>query len=340
MHPLAAQLLELQVQHELQALAPEPFLRDARELVNDIFAEAENTRLNQVMSPQQIMGVIQRNVVALEINGGLIELIGEAVEAVRAHILHSDTKVQDVIDRGSFEDYANKVFDLFQDRGELLEPILATPIYTEIVSDILLAVLNQYFRVAHQRGLSLPLIGSLLDSGEKWVGQFAPDFSTRLEENVKHFTVKNLKWLISKSQNIILDALSDPDLRDSVLNAWDEIRELPVAPLDDAVQSLDLNEFVVIGYEHWKRFRKSPLLIECCDTVVQYLFDKYGDEPLALLLEEVGITTEQVMIEIEALVPPALQALIENGFIEAQLRKRLSRFYQSEAVNSLLTSAP
>ncbi|HET8708633.1 MAG TPA: hypothetical protein VFM46_20165 [Pseudomonadales bacterium] len=339
MHPLAAQLLELQLQYELKALSKEHFAATAREFVADVFALTEQLTLNQVMTPEQIMGVIQRNVVELEINGGLIELIGEATAEVRAHIVGSGSHVQDVLDRSSFEEYVNKVFDLFQERGELLQPVLATPVYSQVLSDILLAVLNQYFRVAHKRGLTIPLIGDLIQSGEKLVSSYAPELSARLEESVKHFTVKNLKWLISKSQSIILEALSDPELRESVLTAWGDIGQLPVGQFDETLQSLDLSEFLVIGFEHWKRFRTTSLLIECCEVVVNYLFSKFGNETLAFLLSEVGVSETQAITEVEALAPRALNALLDNGFIETLLRKRLTRFYETDSVTLLLSPA-
>ena len=339
MHPTAEKLLELQIRHELNRLTKGVFLQDVAEFVGDLYQLAENLTLNEVMSTEQIMGVIKRNVVELEIHGGIIELVGEAVAEVRAHSMRSETTLGEVLDRHSFEEYVNKVFDLFQERDAVIRPILETPVYTQILSDILLAVLSQYFRVAHKRSLTIPLVGDLLNSSEKLFSKLVPELNLQLEESVKHFSVKNIKWLISKSQSVILEALSDQELRENVLDAWDDISHQPVGQFDETIQSLDLNEFVVIGFEHWKRFRTTDFFYQCCEIVVRYLFDKYGDEPLSVLLGDMGISQAQIVKEIQELAPPALEALIANGFIEGQLRKRLSRFYASTEVTALFDAS-
>ncbi len=120
------------------------------------------------------------------------------------------------------------------------------------------------------------------------------------------------------------------------MEIWDRFSNKPLGDLLKGMDSLDLSDFVVLGYEFWLRFRKTEYFKECYELVIDYFFEKYGDEDMAILLEDFNITHDRAIEEVKLFAPQALKVFRESGRLEAMLRKRLGSFYQSDAALACL----
>jgi DNA-binding transcriptional ArsR family regulator len=146
----------------------------------------------------------------------------------------------------------------------------------------------------------------------------------------------SLPGLISRSEQFLHSALSDEELRDSVMAAWVSLEDRTIAELHEGLGDVQLQEFVVLGYEFWLQFRKTGYFENCARAVVSHLFDKYGERPLTDLLGDMGVSREVVMAEIDAYAIPVIDVLREEGYVEALVRRRLAPFYKSAAARKIL----
>jgi hypothetical protein len=63
--------------------------------------------------------------------------------------------------------------------------------------------------------------------------------------------------------------------------------------------------------------------------VVDKLFEKYGDESLVAVLDDLGIDAALLCDEVRGFAGPIMALAAQNGFLEQRIRARLAPFYAS-----------
>ncbi len=105
-----------------------------------------------------------------------------------------------------------------------------------------------------------------------------------------------------------------------------------LAALDDD----DLIDFASIVYDGWLDVRDHAYLLTLVETGVRYFFDTYGELTLAALLEEFGLSRDDLVEEALRFAPRAVDALAESGLLAEMLRRQFGRFYASPAAREIL----
>ena len=112
----------------------------------------------------------------------------------------------------------------------------------------------------------------------------------------------------------------------------------PLADATTAFTSQDLEDFIVLGYEFWLKFRKTPYFLAVVTDVVHHLFEKYGDESLASLILDMGVTEGMIASELRTFLSPLLDHASRTGFLERELGVLLGPFYRSEEALAVLNA--
>jgi predicted polyphosphate/ATP-dependent NAD kinase len=133
------------------------------------------------------------------------------------------------------------------------------------------------------------------------------------------------------------EALDPEWLRQMADEIWDEIAAKPLSVAVEIFTPQDLEDFVVLGYEFWLKFRKTRYFATVSTEVVDRLFVKYGGESVRSVVSDMGITEEMIAEELRSFVPPLLEHARRTGFLEQRIRARFEPFYRSEAVATLLS---
>ena len=95
---------------------------------------------------------------------------------------------------------------------------------------------------------------------------------------------------------------------------------------------------MVLVYEFWLKFRKTPYFQAVYAEVVQQLFVKYGDESVFSVIEDMGISEAMIAGELSNFLVPIFEQAYSTGFMEQQLRAHFEPFYRSPALSALLQS--
>lgn len=334
--PLAKTLLELHLQHELQRFQGERFLEEVRAEVKAFLETLERVTLNDWVTPEQVMGVIQRNVVDLKISGGVTELAGEMANKVYNSKAHRETPLKDIMTARQFEEFVEKLLSLKSHRQRVVSQVLGHPVYAELVSKILYQGIMQYLAKTNVIGNSIPGVAAVFKFGKKMVDKAAPDLEANLEASLLNFIGKNMAFFIRQSEIFLNETLSDQAIKGTIMDFWDAIENKQMKHFQKGIDTLDLSEFVVLGYEFWLKYRKTEHFHNCCQVVVDAFFKKYGDQPLSVLLKEMGVSNSMILTEAEIFAPRVAELLLRNGYLEERLRVRLESFYYSDAVQELL----
>lgn len=334
---LANALLEQHVKHEMAALKGAKLRKFLEQEVDELLNHASEITLGGLTSEEQIMGVIQRIVVDMELDAGIPELAAEMATEVLNAPVQQTTSLGDIMSREQATGLLEEVLELRHQRERIISEIMAHPVYQELVSNVVYHGLVNYLYEDNLITKSVPGVGSMMKFGKRMANKAVPGLDETFERRFKAWLSESLPGLIARSEQFLHRALSDDELRDSVMAVWVSVEDRTIAELQEGLGDVQLQEFVVLGYEFWLRFRKTEYFLGCARAVVAHLYAKYGDRPIMDLLNDIGVNRDVIMAEVDALALPIVDVLREAGYVEALLRRRLSSFYKSAAAKKILS---
>lgn len=334
---LADALLEQHVKHELSSLKGAKLRRFLAQEVDELFEYASQVTLGRITSPEHVMGLIRRVVINMELDPGIPELAGEmATEVVNAPI-QKTTKLSQIITREQATGFLEQALELKQQRERVISEIMSHPVYQELVGNIVYQGVVNYLYEDNMLTKSVPGVGSMMKFGKRMANKAVPGLDESFERRFKAWLSDSLPGLISRSEQFLHKSLTDDELRDSVMAVWVSLEDHTIEELQEGLGDVQLQEFVVLGYEFWLQFRKTPYFEGCAEAVVTHLFELYGDRPLLDLMKDMGVSRDVVKGEIDGYALPVIDVLREDGYLEALIRRRLTPFYSSAAAKKLLS---
>ena len=337
---LADALLEQHVKHELASLKGKSLRRFLEQEVDELFEYANRVTLGRLTSAEQVMGLIQRIVVDMELDAGIPELAGEMATKVLNADVQKETPLGEIISRDQATGFLEQALELKQQRERVISEIMSHPVYQELVSNLVYQGVVNYLYEDNVITKSVPGVGSFMKFGKRMANKAVPGLDESFERRFKAWLSDSLPGLISRSEQFLHKSLSDDELRDSVMAVWVSLEDRTIADLQEGLGDIQLQEFVVLGYEFWLQFRKTPYFEGCVSAVVNHLFTLYGDRPIVDLLADVGVNREVVMAEVDGYALPVIDVLREEGYLEALIRRRLKPFYKSAAARKILQQEP
>ncbi|KRW82217.1 hypothetical protein [Marinobacter sp. P4B1] len=329
-------LFEAHVKHEVAALKGAKLKKFLEQEVDELLGYAEKVPLGRLISPEQVMGVIKRIAVNMELDAGIPELAAEMAAEVLKAPVQADTTLGEILSREQASGFIEEALELRQQRERIISEIMAHPVYQELVSNVVYHGLVNYLYEDNLITRSVPGVGSVMKFGKRMANKAVPGLDETFERRIKAWLADSLPGLIVRSEQFLHRALTDDELRDSVMAAWVSLENQTIAELQDGLGEVELQEFVVLGYDFWLNFRKTAYFEGCARAVVEHLFAKYGDRPVMDLLNDIGVTREVIVTEIAELGLPIIDVLHKEGYVEALVRRRLGSFYKSAAAKKLL----
>src|SRR5690554_1865519 len=332
-------LFEAHVKHEVAALKGAKLKKFLEQEVDELLGYAEKVPLGRLISPEQVMGVIKRIAVNMELDDGIPELAAEMAAEVLKAPVQADTTLGDILSREQASGFIEEALELRQQRERIISEIMAHPVYQELVSNVVYHGLVNYLYEDNLITRSVPGVGSMMKFGKKMANKAVAGLDETFERRIKAWLSDSLPSLIARSEQFLHKALSDDELRDTVMAAWVSLEDRTIEDLQDGLGDVQLQEFVVLGYDFWLHFRQTPYFEGCVQAVVEGLYARYGNQPVMNLLADIGVTREVIVTELEAVGLPLVDLLRQEGYLEALLRRRLEPFYRSAATKKLLAAA-
>jgi hypothetical protein len=334
---IANKLLELHVQHEMASFDEVTLMAWIREESGTLLNWVRTINISQLVSAQKIKDVIKTNVVDREIPGAIAEIAGEAAAHLFTSEQHLNTHLSEIIDNKQYEGFVEKFLELREQRTEVLNHIIDLPIYRDLISGVLYQAITRYIYESNIISKKVPGVSSMLKMGSKMVSKTVPKLGGAVEDNVKSYISNNLGFILDVSKSFFEDTLTDDEIKVSAMDFLDLLEDKTLGEFQEGMDSLDLSEFVALGYEFWLRFRNTDYFKNSYELMVDYFFDKYSEGDLGILLDDLTITQELVVTEADRFAPQIINTLKESGQLEGLIRRRLERFYTSEEALSALS---
>jgi hypothetical protein len=335
MNELTRALYEAHVAHELRA-QEERSEGDGGEheklLTSRLFMWLSVVKLDDVLTPEQVLAVIDRYVINLRISGGIAELAGQMTQMVFASDISADTRLDQLLSYESYRGFADKIEGLEAAQRELIQLLVRTRSFRPLMARaITLAARTVLLEQKHKEGASEP-DGRLSQLSR----ELKEDLLARAELQLNRYFERHADELVKRSESHLRELVTPDTLRSLADELWDAVAGKRLSELFSFVSASDLEDFVVLAYETWLHYRQTPYFRDVCRQVVFALFEQYGPESVQTLLDDMGVTEEMVAHELHALVAPMVNHAAETGFYERLVRARLEPFYRSGDVVSLL----
>jgi hypothetical protein len=329
---LGEALLRAHVEYELARLRGDAVRELIAERVAACFRWLDEMNFRDLVTPAQIIGVIDRYVIELKISGGIAELAGEMANVVFLSKLSAETRVEQICPSKSYEGFAEKVAALESARRGLANCLLRSSPLRALVARTLSRLILSFL----VPGAGAPGASRL----QELVASLRSTLLSGLEDRAAAAIERAMKaWTEGPPRGLeeqVLASLDLESLRDVADEIWDEVSQKRLAEAVSGFTAQDLEDFVVLGYEFWLSFRSTEYFRGVAGEVVERLFEKYGDESVLAVIDDMGVTEQMVTHELQTFLIPLLEQAHRAGFLEEQLRFHLEPFYRSPAVQALL----
>jgi hypothetical protein len=329
---LRDKLFEAHVQHELARWHGDALAQTIRQWIAPIFRWFGSTKLDDVASRAQILGVIERFVIDLRVSGGITELTGEISNLVFSSEASSETRLGEIVTPASYNEFADKVLALEGVRRELISLIAqnagVAAISARLAARGLLDLLSPPVALVHAIDQA-SLVGWLRTS-------VVPRIETRVAAGLAWYLGRNRERLRQHTEQHMLEELDSEHLRAALDELWDGVSALRLSEVFALVGEQDIEDFVVLVYEFWLRYRKTNYFRRVSTEGVDHFFGKYGEETLRALIADMGVDEAMVRDELCVLLRPILDHAAHSGALERLIRSRLEAFYASESAKAIL----
>ena len=322
MKDVIAQLYEAHVRHEVALWSGESLRQALADRVRSLFHWFAEVSLDEAVTREQVNGVIERYAIDLRVSGGITELSGEMSHLVFTSGAAGSIRLDEIMTPEMYGEFAEKVLALEGVRRELIALIAysatARSISTQLIARGLLDLIT----------LSLPIPNAferarlaLLPAIERQVGRA---FERHRDRVMKDARESGLEVFDSERLRSVLD------------DVWDRVASRPLSEVFAFVGEQDVEDFVVLVYEFWLRYRKTDFFRRISAELVDFFFAKYGQTTLLALVEDMGVTESMVQAEVLGFLPPLFEKALRSGSLERHVRSRLEGFYRSPEVLSIL----
>lgn len=331
----AQALLDAQVDWWLERLDAEALEPWIAEEVDALLADAAKLKLEEVVSRADVQAVAKQYAAELEPHGAIPELVGEIAQALQSHPIQKKTKLGELMPDKQFREWLDKLLELHAAREAIIHAALSNPVVSAVAGDLLYRGISGYLG-ENSLTKGIPGATSMLKFGKSMLAKATPKLDAAIEQTLRKYIQQSLDATLRESEHSLKTLLTDDLLQESALEIWASLKGMTVAEARRTVSAEDVEELFVIGYEHWRRVRKTPYYSAMIDAGVASFFDKYGKSPLTTLLDEMGVSRELILQDVLRFGAPALAALKKKKLLEPMLRRWLSPFYTSAAAIKLL----
>lgn len=332
-------LLDAHVQHELARFQGRRLRKAVEEEVDAAFEWTREVRLKDLVTPEQVLGVIRRNVVDLPMSGGVTELAGEMSRKVLASRHNQDATLEDIFARKLFDDMVDKAVGLENVRTRLIHRAIHTSAYAAVISDVVFTLIQEFLQRESNFAQKVPGVSSLMrlgKLGKEAVQKTLPNLEATFERRIREFIQANLERALQHSERFLVEFLDQDRIVELADVVWDSIARVPLAEHFGTIDADDMEDFVVIGIEFWLHFRKTRYFEQIHTELVHAFFEKYGEKEVDVLLEDVGVSRQMVIREVMELLSPGIEKALASGYLERRIRARLSAFYGSKRAAAAL----
>lgn len=327
----ADRLLAAQVDWVLGELTGDRLAAVLERDVDDLLALADELRVDAVVDPQQVKASLRR-LVELAGSGPLVEdlvlALSDALYDLGASEQH---RLGEVVAREQVEALIEKLLSMQRLHDRAMERMSQSPLVATVAARFVGSIVNDFIAQNRQLAEKLPGAKSLFSIGASAANR------VRNVGIVGEAAERGTQLAIRRTNSALREVIKDAPLKEAALELWDLHAGEPISELRGYLSRTDLRELALLVHRIVAGARTTEYVGAALDECVDVFFARYGDWSVAALLPELGISRDDIVTELRALVPPAVEAAKEDGRLAELVRARLAPFFASPQVRAILT---
>lgn len=305
--------------------------------VDDVLRLAETATVADLLDADQVKDLARLLLTRLPASAAATTMAESG-----AQILHDNPAgeytLRDLIDRENVERLTDEVLALTPSVERMLDELTHSPLVASLASRFVGRIVNDVLAGNRAVAEKIPGVGSLVSIGSSVAGKAIGKTGEQFGEFFGDTAAKGAEFAMTRLNKIIVTTLNDPQTRTAVLEVFDLYADRPagrnseVIGVDDAVRIAGLAQDIAIAGA-----AAEPVLA-LVDAFVDGFFETYADHPAAVLIDDLGLTRDDLLAHAGAMGPRLLNAVAASGELEAIVRTELAPFYSSDEVLELLGS--
>ena len=288
--------------------------------------------MQQIWTFDQIYALLQKQILNTPPSLFLIEQIAEHIKFALIHPANDSTTIAEIIPVLTIDKIAQYVASKQGHRQRLIHTMVNNPAFSAMISQLIQHAIQDYLDNS-VIAKSVPGVSRFMKMGKSVLENVT---DTNLDNAVSKYLQKNILKLSQMSETVLNQHFDDHKLYHFQANLWHKIKALPVSVLKNYVEVQDLPQTVAMGHEIWDFMRQSEYMKQQVHDGVYAWYVRNAERPFDLLLRDLNIDEALIQHELQNLLNPIVQQMIESGYLRERSRLYLEQFYYSSEALKIL----
>jgi hypothetical protein len=332
---LADQLLDAQVAWAVDLLTGDQLGDLVARDVDDLLALGGGPRLDAVVDADEVKRVVRRLVATVPSSQAAGELVRSGTAVVHAGPAEPFS-LGEMVSREHVEALVDEVLGATRLAQGALDQLAESPLVATVASRFVGRLVGEVLQANRAVADKVPGLGPLMSFGTGAASRMMGAADKQFESLIGGTAGKGATFAVRRLNKIVLETLQDPTTRDAVMQVWDLYSDQPVGALSGYVTEADAHRFVGVVHEIVAAGATTEQVGAIADAFVDAFFGVYGEYPITTLLEELDVSRDDLVADVQTFAIAALAAAKETGQLEAMVRTRLEPFFRSPAVTAIL----
>jgi len=244
--------------------------------------------------------------------------------------------LSDLIDRENVEGLVDEALALTDVAEAFLDRIAESPLAASLGAKFVGRIVNDVVQMNQAVADKIPGVGSLVSFGTSTAGKVFGAADKQLQQLLGDTAGKSAAFAMRRLNKIIVETLKDPATRAAVLQVFDLYADEPLPQLDKLGEREDIHRVAGLLQDIVIAGAPTDPVLALMDALIDGFFGVYGEQPVTSLIEDLGLTRDDLVEHATTIVPRVLEAARQSGDLEALLRSRLEPFFTSPEVIAIL----
>ena len=333
---LAQRLLDAQVRHHLDRLSGDALAATLSQLADDVLTAAGRHPIEDLVDREAVKAVVVRALGTVPGSAAVRDIV-EMATTVAYDGPAEPYPIGELVDRERVEALVDSLLALHPVLERLLERLVASPLVGTVASRFMGRIVGEVLQANKAVTDRVPGLGSLMSFGTSAASKVMGAADRQFEGLIGDTVGKGGAFAVGRLNRIVIETLRDPTTREAVLQAWDLLAEERVRGLSQYAGREDVDGVVDAAHELVVATVANEHVAHLAEVVVDAFFDRFGRSTPTDLLDELGLTRDDLVADLVRNAPRALDAVRASGDLERILRSQLEPFYTSPEVTALLS---
>ena len=321
---------ESHLQHELRSLDGKRLRKRLNHEISALFEWFEEVSLNDFLTAGLVWKRFQRNVIDFPISDEIVTFLTECTKKIHSCVRNDETRLEEVIPREQYDRVMENLIDLEDLRNEIIHQMVSSKIFSMMISNALYKGIKGFIVSENILVKNIPGASSLLKVGIELMNITTLGLAGSIDEKMKGFVENNIQNILRDSEKFLVASLDEALLKELANQLWEASTKYRGNSTIDYIGTRHIESTAPVVRDFWLHLRKSAIFSKLCRTLIDYFFERNGDKKIRTLLEEIGITEDRILGEVNEIAKPVFKNRAFRSYLEKRIRTRLEGYYFSE----------